>query len=214
MEDLTFSSLAYLKGPLLLAGLAFLIGALGTIRATSIRAFLAIALMMVVFFQAARLAMVAFDPYMSSRPLAESLLRCPAGKLMFDNQYYGSSSLIFYTNQEGLLLNGRRNNLEYGSYAPGAPDVFIDDSQFTKLWAQPERYYLLASESALSRLKNLVGPERLIVVDRSGGKVLITNQSLAGAGRSTTVPQRAATPSQVGDAAVRPLFLKGTDRAL
>ena len=187
MEDLTVSSLSYLKGPLLLAGLSFLVGALGTIRATGRRAFLATALMMVMFFQAARLAMVAFDPYMSSRPLAKSLLQSPAGKLIFDGQYYGVSCIVFYTNRDVLLLNGRRNNLEYGSYAPGAPDVFIDDSQFAKLWVQPERYYLVASESALSRFENLVGHERLIVVDRSGGKVLLTNQQLAPAPASTTV---------------------------
>jgi hypothetical protein len=178
MEDLTLSSLAYLRGPLLLAACAFLIGALGTIRAKGQRVPLATALMMVIFFQAARLAMVAFDPYMSSRPLAESLLRSPAGKLIFDGQYYTYSSVVFYTNRDALLLNGRQNNLEYGSYAPGAPDVFIEDSQFAKLWLQPERYYVLASESALSRLKNLVGPARLIILERSGGKFLMTNQPL------------------------------------
>jgi hypothetical protein len=214
MEDLTFSSLAYLKGPLLLSGFGFLIGALGTIRATSRRAFLATALMMVIFFQAARLAMVAFDPYMSSRPLAEALLRSPAGKLIFDGQYYGASSLVFYTNRDALLLNGRRNNLEYGSYAPGAPDVFIDDSQFAKIWMQPERYYLMASESALSRFENLVGARRLIVVDRSGGKVLVTNQPLGAAGGSRAVPRQALRPSQANAAAVQLLPSMGANRAL
>lgn len=197
MEDLTLSSLAYLKGPLLLAGLSFFVGALGTIRATARRTFLATALMMVIFFHAARLAMVAFDPYMSSRPLAESLLRSPAGKLIFDGTYYNVSCIVFYTNRDVLLLNGRRDNLEYGSYAPGAPDVFINDSQFVKLWAQPERYYLVASESALSRFENLVGHEQLIVVDRSGGKVLLTNQQLAPAAGSTTASQQASKPSQI-----------------
>jgi hypothetical protein len=163
--------------------------------------------MMVIFFQAARLAMVAFDPYMSSRPLAESLLRSPAGKLIFDGQYYGVSCVVFYTNRDVLLLNGRRNNLEYGSYAPGAPDVFIDDSQFQKLWVQPERYYLVASESALSHFENLVGHDRLIVVDRSGGKVLLTNQQLAPAAGSTTVSQQALKPSQFGTAKVHPVVL-------
>jgi hypothetical protein len=214
MEDLTFSSLAYLKGPLLLAALAFLIGALGTIRATSRRAFLAIAVMMVVFFQAARLAMVAFDPYMSSRPLAETLLRSPAGKLIFADQYYNSASVIFYTNRDGLLLNGRRTNLEYGANAPGAPDVFIDDARFAKLWIQPERYYLLTSESSLSRFKNLVGPECLILVDRGGGKVLITNQPLPGIGKSTAVSQKASRPSQGQAVTVDAGLSMGTDHAL
>jgi 4-amino-4-deoxy-L-arabinose transferase-like glycosyltransferase len=196
MEDLTLTSLAYLRRPLLLAAFAFLVGAVGTIRTTSQRAFLAAALMMVIFFQAARLALVAFDPYMSSRPLAEALLRSPAGKLIVDRQYYTYSSVVFYANRDVLLLNGRRNNLEYGSYAPGAPDVFIDDVQFAKLWLQPERYYLVASEAAISRVKNLVVSTRLILVEKSGGKFVMTNQPLAGPSNSSNVSDVMSRPSQ------------------
>ena len=185
IEDLTLSSLAYLRRPLFLAAFAFLIGALGTIRATSQRAFLTIAVMMVIFFQAARLALVVFEPYLSSRPLAEALLRSPAGELILDRQYYTYSSVVFYTDRGVLLLNGRRNNLEYGSYAPGAPDAFIDDAQFAHLWLKPERYYLVASESALPRFKNLVASTKLIIVARSGGKFVMTNQPIAGSGKST-----------------------------
>ncbi len=214
MEDLTLSSLAYLRGPLLLAAFAFLIGALGTVRGTSHRAFLAAALMMVTFFQAARLALVAFDPYMSSRPLAKELLRSPEGKLIVDRQYYTYSSLIFYANRDALLLNGRRDNLEYGSYAPGAPDVFIDDPQFAKLWLQTQRYYLVASESTRSRFENLVGPERLIIVDSSGGKFLMTNQPLAAATGSTTVSGQASRRSQDDAAGIRLLLSMRASRAL
>ena len=97
----------------------------------------ALVAMMVLFFHAARLALVVFDPYMSSRPLAEALLRAPPGKLIVDDQYYTFSSVFFYTNRTALLLNGRVNNLEYGSYAPDAPqDVFIDDPDLPALWAQ------------------------------------------------------------------------------
>ena len=41
---------------------------------------LALVAMMVLFFHAARLALVVFDPYLSSRPLAEALLRGAAGE--------------------------------------------------------------------------------------------------------------------------------------
>src|ERR1700733_11650855 len=74
MEDLTIASFAYLRLPLLVAAIAFLVGAAGTFRAMGERAFLGIVLMAVLFFQAARMAMAAFDPYLSSRPLAEALL--------------------------------------------------------------------------------------------------------------------------------------------
>jgi hypothetical protein len=175
MEDLTIASFAYLRLPLLVAALAFLVGAAGTFRAKAQRAFLAIALMAILFFQASRIAMAAFDPYLSSRPLAEALFRAPSGKLIVDHHYYTFSSIFFYTNRDALLLNGRFNNLVYGSYAPGAPNVFIDDAQWKALWLQPDRYYLVITQKAAERLKNLVDPKLLTTVAQSGGKLLLTN---------------------------------------
>jgi hypothetical protein len=176
IEDLTLKSFAYLRGPLLLAGLAFLIGAVGAFRFRGQKAFLAAAIMMVVFFQAARSALVVFDPYMSSRPLARVLEQSPPGQLIVDHHYYTFSSIFFYTNRTALLLNGRFNNLVYGSWAPGAPPVFIDDTRFRNLWLGPGRCYIVASEEALPRLQGLVGAPAIHVAARSGGKVLLTNQ--------------------------------------
>ena len=174
-EDLTLSSFAYLRLPLALAGIAFLVGAIGTFRAVGNRAFLSAALMMVLFVQAARVALVVFDPFLSSRPLAEAILRSPDGQIILDRHYYAFSSVAFYTNRPALLLNGRVLNLSYGSYAPGAPDVFIDDPQLKNLWQTSTRYYLVASESAMPRLEKLIGREKLIVVAESGGKFVLTN---------------------------------------
>src|SRR6202043_4140656 len=63
LEDLTLRSFAYLRAPLAVAAAAFLIGALGNFRAVGERAFVTAGLMMVLFFQAARLALVDFDPF-------------------------------------------------------------------------------------------------------------------------------------------------------
>ncbi len=195
MLDLTLDSFAYLRLPLFLAGVAFLIGALGTLRTSRQRAFLAAALMMVLFFHAARLALVAFDPYMSSRPLAEALLRSPEGKLIVDHHYYTFSSVFFYTDRSALLLNGRWNTFEYGSNAPGVPNVFINDSQFKNLWFQPERYYLVAERSALPRFENLVGLSGMHVVLESGGKFIFTNHSIAASVSLNRPENKSAVPS-------------------
>src|SRR5579871_81865 len=178
MEDLTLKSFAYLRAPLLLAAIAFLIGSIGTALTTGRKAFLSAAVMSVLFFQAARMALVVFDPYMSSRPLAEALLRSPSGKLIVDHEYYTFSSVFFYTNRTALLLNGRVNNLVYGSYAPGAPNVFIDDAQWKEMWNAADRIYLVASRSALSRLEKLVASNKLNIVAESGGKLVLTNSPL------------------------------------
>jgi 4-amino-4-deoxy-L-arabinose transferase-like glycosyltransferase len=174
MTDLTWRSFAYLRAPLMMAAVALLAGAIGAWRGRVV----ALAVMMVIFFHAARLALVVFEPYLGSRPLAEALLRAPDGELIVDDQYYAFSSVFFYANRRALLLNGRKMNLEYGSYAPGAPDVFIDDAEFRRLWAQPRRYYLVTTDLELRRFERLAGAERLYRVAQSGGKSLLSNVPL------------------------------------
>jgi len=175
MGDLTLQSFAYLKLPLLIAGIAFLVGTISVFTMKSRRVYLAVALMMVLFFHAARNALVVFDPYLSSRPLAEALLRAPAGQLILNGQYYSFSSVFFYTNRSALLWNGRVNNLEYGSYAPGSPDVFINDGQFLEKWSAGSRCYVLSDGDGIGHLRSLVNPTQLHLVAESGGKTLYSN---------------------------------------
>jgi hypothetical protein len=173
MGDLTLESFAYLRLPLVLAGIAFVVGAVG---AWKLR-LLAVAAMMVLFLNAARLALIVFDPYLSSRAHAEALMHAPPGELIADNQYYTFSSVFFYTNRRALLLNGRVTNLEYGSYAPGAPDVFINDSEFAELWRGSDRYYVLVEKPSVAKFEKLVGRQSLELVKESGGKYLFTNHA-------------------------------------
>ncbi len=174
MGDLTMASFAYLKLPLIVAGIAFVIGAISALM----RKIAGVVAMMVLFFHAARLALVVFDPYLASRPLAEALNRAPHGRLILDDQYYTFSSIVFYAEayhgERLLLLNGRVNNLQYGSYAPDAPrDVFIDDNEFRARWRSPDLYYICAEKSRVAALESLVGPMR--VVAESGGKFVFAN---------------------------------------
>jgi dolichyl-phosphate-mannose-protein mannosyltransferase len=180
MGDLTLAAFAYLKLPLALAALAFgaIVTAVSILRADLRKAVIAVALAMIVFFQAARLALVRFDAYLGSYPLAQSLMKSPPGQLIEANSYYAFSSVFFYTGRTALLLNGRNNNLEYGSYAPGAPDVFIDDAKLSALWSRPPRCYLLVYGTERPRLEQLVGRENLHVVAENAGNYLLTNHAL------------------------------------
>jgi 4-amino-4-deoxy-L-arabinose transferase-like glycosyltransferase len=180
IRDLTLNAFTFLKLPLGLAALAFggcamaLVFALNNIR----RTVLVVAVSMIVFFQAARIALIRFDSYLGSYPLAESLQKSPPGELIEANSYYAFSSVFFYTNRKALLLNGRNNNLEYGSYAPGAPQVFIDDTRFVSLWAEESRWYLLTCGAEMPHLERLVGRTNLHVVAENAGNYLLTNQVL------------------------------------
>lgn len=173
MGDLTVASFAYLRSPLAIAGAAFLVGALAAWRGSAA----GIVVMMVLFVHAARLALVVFDPYLASRQLAEALNREPKGTLVLDNQYYAFSSVVFYTNQRARLLNGRVNNLEYGSNAPDAPaGVFVDDEGFRRGWLGASLWYLCVEKPRVERFEGLVGRERLHLVVESGGKFLFRNR--------------------------------------
>jgi hypothetical protein len=182
LRDLTLDAFAYLKLPLGLAAFSFGAGALVlSLWANSVRkSVLIIAASMIMFFHAARIALVRFDSYLGSYPLAVSLEKRPPGQLIEANAYYAFSSVFFYTNRTALLWNGRNNNLEYASYAPGAPDVFVDDAKFASLWIQPSRCYLLAYGSELPRIRRLVGESNIYVVSMNAGNYLLTNHSLPG----------------------------------
>jgi 4-amino-4-deoxy-L-arabinose transferase-like glycosyltransferase len=183
MGDLTIQAFAYLRMPLILAGIAFLTGAITAWGGTFRRHIAGAAIMMVLFAHAARLALVAFDPYLTSQPLAAALNTAPHGILILDNQYYTFSSVVFYAEkyhgQRVLLLNGRVNNLEYGSYAPGAlDDVFINDQQFRDRWLSDGLYYICVEKPSVQHLESIVGKHTLHKVVESGGKLVLANRAI------------------------------------
>ncbi|WP_109487084.1 ArnT family glycosyltransferase [Occallatibacter savannae] len=180
MGDLTLAAFAYLKLPLAVAAVSCAICAAGAwfTRFSIQRTVVFLAIGMILFFQAARLALIQFDPYLGSYPLAKTLLDSPPGGLIEADSYYSFSSVFFYTNRKALLLNGRDNNLEYGSYAPNAPSVFIDDAGFVSRWDSQQRYYLLINEPDLGHIIELVGKDHVHLVKASSGKVLASNSLL------------------------------------
>jgi len=183
MLDLRLQTFAYLRTPLVMAGIAFLIGAIASAKAIGQRAYLGAALMMVLLLHAARVAMVTFDPFLSSEPLAEALMKAPPGELMAQGHYYEYSSVFFYANRTALLTTPyeRRQNLEYGANAPGAPHVFIDDREFKNLWESPERVYFIVGVGHLPEYQAIVGADAFQTVAETGAKYLMTNHPLPSA---------------------------------
>ncbi len=57
------------------------------------------------------------------------------GAIIEDNgDYEAASSVNFYTHRQIRILNGRCNNIWYGSTFPDAPQIFDNDASFEKLW--------------------------------------------------------------------------------
>jgi hypothetical protein len=70
------------------------------------------------------------------------------------------------------------NNLEYGSYAPGAPSVFLTDAAFVERWRSEQRCYLVVALPRIEAIEALVGKDALHLVTENGGKFLYTNHPL------------------------------------
>lgn len=184
-QDLTLGTLAYLRGPLALALAAFLIGAAAGWVRTRPAALATIACAATILLHAAHWAMARFDPHLSSRAVAEAYLGENPGRLVLDQEYYAFSSVVFYANQDVLLLNGRKNNIEYGSHAPGAPDVFLDDAGLVSLWKGTIPTYLVTYARERDRFVTLLGSDAVRTIAMSGGKVLLASAS-PGAGTTAS----------------------------
>ena len=162
MEDLTLQSFAYLRLPLLLAAIAFLIGAVGTFRARRRSGrFCAAALMMVLFFQAARMALVTFDPYLSSRPLAEAILQVARGQA--DRRpplLHVFVGLLLYESAAADAERRRAEPVVWRVGAGRAQRVYRMTRNLRNSGRQPERYYLVTSHTQLARLEKTRGPRQ------------------------------------------------------
>jgi hypothetical protein len=129
--DLTPQAFAYLRLPAAIAEIVFLLdlSAAWWLRRShrALASTLSIAVTMAPFFFAPIIAFGAFSPYLSSKPVLESMQaqKQPEDALVICGEFDASSSVAFYTNRRLLIWNGRFNNLLAGSAfrrAPHFPD--------------------------------------------------------------------------------------------
>jgi hypothetical protein len=146
-------------------------------RSKHLAANASLALMMIAFFFFARMSLAAFDPYLSSRALAEAINReyKDGEVIVINGEYEGGSSIGFYTRKMVYILNGRSANLEYGSYFKDAPKIFLSDGDIARMWSGPTRIYLFTDSLAADKVTaSLAAPVSKIA--ESGGKVILSNR--------------------------------------
>jgi 4-amino-4-deoxy-L-arabinose transferase-like glycosyltransferase len=183
-SDLTTRAFAALRTPSLLAALLLLFGLGGVYwlrrRGANLRANLALSLVMAAFFFTANLAFQVFEPHLSSKPLADILLAHlrPEDTLVIYGEYYGGCALGFYSQRQALIYNGRYAGLEFGSYYPDAPKIFLDDHDFPALWNGPHRVYLFAPKGKTQDVLVRLPRNSSYLLAESGGKMLFVNQPL------------------------------------
>jgi 4-amino-4-deoxy-L-arabinose transferase-like glycosyltransferase len=179
--DLTLGAMSVFRWPLIMTGVGFLAGTffnwLFRKRGSPLRGNLAICTMMVILFHAVHLALTVFSPVLGSKPLAMAIEKQyrPGDLIVVNGAYSLASSVNFYTGVQLHMLNGRYNDLWYGSLFPDSPQVFEDDASFAKLWAGSGRVFFIATDDkGVEKLRSLPAP--YYEVTRSGEKTVYSNR--------------------------------------
>lgn len=180
MLDLTGESFAALRLPALLAVIAFLIGPTTALwlrlRRQHFPATLSRALTMGLFFVAAHLALGRFEPYLSSKILADQIAQVsqPADEVMiYGDQAFGSS-LLFYLRRPIYLVNGRTTSMWFGSTYPDAPKIYLDDAGLLNAWNSSTRVFVFVPSYQKARVDSLL--THRFVIGESSGKIVYSNR--------------------------------------
>jgi hypothetical protein len=191
--DLTGPSFAALRLPAIIAAIALLIGpALGwmlRVRRKHVAATVSIALTSAVFLIAAHIAFARFEPMLSSKQLADTIISkgSSADSFIIYGDQSDASSVVFYTHNflgkpayivmEPCSPHGHGSSLVWGSCYPDAPKIFLSDEQLSKEWGTGERKWLFAQDTNQPKAEQLLSG-RLYPVQSIADKALWTDRPL------------------------------------
>ncbi len=142
-----------------------------------------------VFLVAAHIAFARFEPMLSSKQLADTILRdgSPADSFIIYGDQSDASSVIFYTHnflhKPAFLVEqqcspiGAGSSLLWGSCYPDAPNIFVNDEQLAKMWGTGERKWIFAQDTNQAKVEQLLAG-RLYPVQTIADKTLWTDRPL------------------------------------
>ena len=182
--DLTPQAFADLRHQALAASIVVLVGFFGAWllrhRKRQLAATITLACMMGAFFFCANWALGVFTPRLSSEPLARIIMKYyqPGDKIALYGEYDAGTTIGFYTGKRIWIFNGRYNGLEFGSYYPDAPNIFLNDHTFWPVWNGDARVFLIVppqeAQAALVRMP----PNATFLLAQIGGKSVYVNHRL------------------------------------
>lgn len=191
--DLTGPSFAALRLPAWIALITLLIGPaagwLLRLRKRHIAATVSVALTSAVFLIAAHIAFARFEPMLSSKQLADTILRdgAPSDTFIVYGDQSDASSVIFYTHaffekpadivMQPCSPHGAGSSMLWGSCYPDAPHIFLSEDQLAKAWGAGERKWLFAQDVNQSKVEQLLAG-RLYPVQSIADKTLWTDRPL------------------------------------
>jgi hypothetical protein len=191
--DLTGPSFAALRLPAALALITLLVGPIAgwtlRLKKNHVAATISVGLTAAVFLIAAHIAFARFEPMLSSKPLADRILRdgSAADSFIIYGDQSDASSVIFYTHdflQKPALIvdepcspHGNGSSLLWGSCYPDAPHIFLSEDQLSRLWGTGPRKWLFAQDTNQSKAEQLLAG-RLVQVQSIADKTLWTDRPL------------------------------------
>jgi len=179
--DLTGTAMGFFRGPLLTVSLCMLF--LGPIshlirrRGRTFASNLLVAASMTGVLLAAHEGLARFYPILGSEDLALAIdaQRKPGDLILIDGELTSGSTLLFYTGQQVLLVNGHVNGPWFGSFWPDSPHIFANDNDLHNLWHSPHRVFLL-TYNPQARTANLSPYGQVFDIAHSGGKTILSNK--------------------------------------
>jgi len=121
------------------------------------------------------------EPHHSSRNVAHALtsLSGPGDAIVHLGSMEYSGGLPFYTGREIYLLNGNRGSLDFGSRYADAARLFLDNTQFAKLWKSQQRVFLVSRFHANRNDLEEILEDKMFLVGQYGSRWLHTNRPIA-----------------------------------
>ena len=118
-----------------------------------------------------------FYPILGSEPLAQAIQRQwqDGDTVILDGEYSNGSSINFYLSQPVYMLDGRVNNLWYGSLYADAPHRFETAATFIPLWQSSRRIYFVTHD--LARTEGWIHDHGGEIIAHAGGKYVVLNHS-------------------------------------
>ncbi len=185
--DLTGPSFAALRLPAGLAAAGLLLGPLGAWwlrrKGHHFEATVSVAFTSAVFLIAAHIALVRFEPMLSSRSMADTINHITrregrdGATLILYGDVADGSSLLFYTQKQALLVNGRLSSVLWGSNYPDAPHLLISEADLLSLWGTGPRRFLYLPGGAHAHVAALLG-KRAYLLQELSDRSLYTDRPL------------------------------------
>ena len=192
--DLTGPSFAALRLPAALAAAALLVGpAVGwllRLRGKHLSATVSVALTAAVFLIAAHIAFARFEPMLSSKQFADTIVErgSPADSFIIFGDQSDASSVNFYAHNffhgkpallvgEACSPHGEGSSMLWGSCYTDAPKIFMSEDQLSAIWGVGERKWLFAQDVNQSKAEQLL-QGRLYAVQAIADKALWTDRPL------------------------------------